>query len=117
MWSYILFAIYILLSASGLLFIKMGGENLTIGVNSGVFNLSVNIKMLLGMIFYICSFFLFVYIMPKFNLTYIYPLAAGILYVIVAITGMFILKETITLWQAIGMVLILFGVIVMNIKK
>jgi multidrug transporter EmrE-like cation transporter len=117
MLNYFLFALYIALSALGLLFIKAGGNDLAFGINSGILNLKINLKMLLGMFFYVCSFLLFTYIMPKFNLTYIYPLAAGILYVIIVIAGVFILKETVTLWQYAGIAFILIGVIAMNIKK
>jgi drug/metabolite transporter (DMT)-like permease len=117
MLNYLLFALYIVISASGLLFIKAGGNDLVFGINSGKLNLVINLKMLLGMFFYVCSFLLFLYIMPKFNLTYIYPVSAGILYIIIAIAGVLILKETITLWQFIGMAFILIGVIAMNIKK
>ena len=117
MYNYLIFTLYITLSALGVLFIKAGGEDLVINLSSGILNLKLNIKMLLGMTFYVCSFFLFIYIVPKFNLTYIYPLAAGILYVIIAIAGIAVLKEKITLWQSIGMILILLGVIAMNVKK
>jgi multidrug transporter EmrE-like cation transporter len=117
MWIYLLFALYIVLSALGLLFIKIGGEDLLISVSSGIFNLQMNIKMLIGMAFYICSFLLFTYIMPKFNLTYIYPIASGILYIIIIITGVVFLREKVTLFQAIGMIIILLGLIVINIKK
>ena len=117
MTNIILFILYIILSALGLLFIKVGGEDLLISINSGIFNIKINIKMLIGMVFYICSFFLFTYIMPKFNLTYIYPIASGILYIIIIITGVVVLKEKVTLYQALGMIIILAGLIVINIKK
>jgi len=118
MWIYLLFVLYIALSALGLLFIKMGGENLLISISSGIFNLKMNIKMLVGMVFYVCSFFLSSFcILPRFNLTYIYPVSAGVLYVVIIIAGIIILKEKVTLYQVIGMVVILAGLILINIKK
>ena len=117
MWNYFLFIVYIALSAFGLLFIRIGSEDLMVNINSGIINLRINMKMLFGMISYICSFFLFVYILPKFNFTYLYPLAVGILYVIMITAGVVVLKERITVWQSVGMILILMGVIAMNMKK
>lgn len=117
MYKYIFLAFYILVSATGLVLIKSGGEKLILSINSGIFNIQISTRMLLGMLFYICSFFMFIYIMPKFKLTYIYPITAGILYIIIAFAGIFVLKETINRWQYIGMAFILLGVIAMNINK
>lgn len=114
---YVLFVLYIVCSALGLLLIKAGGQDLSLGVQQGVFHLNINLKMLLGMVFYVCSFLLFTFIVPKFDLTYIYPVAAGILYVVITVVGILFLKEKLTMWQVAGLVLILLGVVAINIKK
>ena len=114
---YVMFALYILCSAVGLVLIKAGGQDLALGVQQGVFHLNISLKMLLGMLFYICSFLLFTFIVPQFNLTYIYPVAAGILYVVITVVGLLFLKEKLTPRQAAGLVLILLGVVAINIKK
>ena len=116
MWIYFLFALYIACSAFGLVLIKSGGSDLKIGMDSGIFNLNISLKMLLGMLLYVCSFLLFVFIVPRFNLSYIYPLAAGILYVIITLISVLYLKEKLTAWQISGMFMILLGVIAINIK-
>lgn len=117
MMLYVLFVLYIICSALGLLLIKAGGQNLVLGVQQGTFHLNISLKMLLGMVFYVCSFLLFTFIVPKFDLTYIYPVAAGILYVVITIAGVLFLKEKITMWQLVGLILILLGVVAINIKK
>ena len=117
MMLYVLFVLYIVCSALGLLLIKAGGQDLSLGVQQGVFHLNINLKMLLGMVFYVCSFLLFTFIVPKFDLTYIYPVAAGILYVVITVVGILFLKEKLTMWQVAGLVLILLGVVAINIKK
>ena len=116
MINYLLLIIYIVFSATGLLLIKVGSNDFSMRLNSGLLSLSINMIMLLGMVFYVCSFFLFIFILPRFNLTYIYPLAAGILYIVITFAGVFFFKETLTFWHLVGMFFILLGVIAININ-
>jgi multidrug transporter EmrE-like cation transporter len=114
---YVLFCIYILTSAMGLLFIKLYGKGLSVGLNSHVLNFSFDYRLIIGMLFYVTSFFLFMLIVQKFDLTYIYPVAAGILYVVISLVGFLFLKEKMSLNQLLGMAAILVGVVLMNIKR
>jgi len=114
--QYIAFMLYLALSASGLILLKSGSGDFVISLSNHVFSLSVNFKMLLGALFYVMSFLLFMLIIPKFNLSYIYPMSAGLLFIIILVASVFILGEKITLIQAIGTLLILAGVIALNIK-
>lgn len=114
--AYITFGLYLLLSASGLILLKSGSGNLVVNVANNVFNFSINLKMLLGGAFYILSFILFLFIIPKFNLSYIYPMSAGILFVIVLVASALFLGEKISIIQGIGALLILSGIVALNIK-
>jgi multidrug transporter EmrE-like cation transporter len=113
----VLFLLYIVMSSLGLLFIKLYGKGLSLGVNSKLLSFSVDYRLILGMLFYVTSFFLFMVIVQKFDLTYIYPVAAGILYIVISLIGVLFLKEKVSLNQLIGMGFILIGVVFMNIKK
>jgi multidrug transporter EmrE-like cation transporter len=113
----ILFLLYIVMSSLGLLFIKLYGKGLSLGVNSKLLSFSVDYRLILGMLFYVTSFFLFMVIVQKFDLTYIYPVAAGILYIVISLIGVLFLKEKVSLNQLVGMGFILIGVVFMNIKK
>lgn len=114
---WIVFAFYLLLSALGLTLIKMGGTNFSIHYATGIFGFRLDVKLLIGIICYIISFFLFMMIMPKFDLSYIYPIAAGVLYIIIAICAVLLLGEKITTFELVGMVLILSGIVFMNLSK
>lgn len=114
----VVFIIYLLCSATGLLLIKSGGEHLSLGIQKeGILFFNIHYKMLLGAFFYVCSFLIFMFILPRFDLSYIYPLSAGIINVVVIVAGVIFLHERPSIQQIIGMVCILAGVFVINYKK
>lgn len=110
--------IYVGFSVGGLILLKIGTSNqFELGITNGVFNLKINIYLLLGMLLYIMSFVTSLIAMKSMNLSFFYPVSAGLGYVCVCILSYFVLKESISLRQLIGMSLILVGVIIMNIRK
>jgi multidrug transporter EmrE-like cation transporter len=116
MVTWILFIVYIFMSATGLLLIKTGSSDMGFAVRDGIFNIQMSPKLLLGFVFYVCSFLLSVYIMSKMKLSLFYPLGTGTILVATCLFGYFFLKEHIGLPQIVGMTLILSGVVAMNIK-
>ena len=110
--------IYVCLSAAGLTLIKMGLEkNSTLLLDKGGFNLSLSWVVVLGAALYICSFVLSMVVMKGMNLSLFYPLSAGLIYVVVCVLGVLVLKEKITTYQLVGMVVILAGIVIMNLGK
>lgn len=110
--------IYVCLSATGLTLIKMGLEkNSTLLLDKGGFNLSLSWVVVLGAVLYVGSFLLSMVVMKGMNLSLFYPLSAGLIYIIVCVLGFLVLKEKISTYQLIGMVVILAGIIVMNLGK
>lgn len=108
--------IYVLLSVSGLTLLKIGtGHDLMFGFDKGVFEIKLNIYVILGMILYVLSFIASLIAMKSLNLSIYYPVSAGLGYVMVCVVSFFVLKEVIIIKQWIGIVLILVGIMVMNI--
>ncbi len=110
--------IYVLLSSFGLVFLKLGTNNaLDFSFNDGNFTLHINYILIIGMFFYILSFITSLIAMKGMNLNIFYPVSAGLVYILVALLSVFVLHEKISLRQLFGMVVILAGVIIMNVKK
>lgn len=108
---------YLILSVGGLILVKSGSNSMNISINSGNFNFSMGIKAILGFIAYIGSFIIYTfYIVRKFDLSYIYPIVTGITQVLVIIAGLVIFKESISMYGYIGILLIIIGVTLLNIK-
>lgn len=112
----ILIAIYTVLTISGLVLMKKGGNPGTVTVQNGDITLGMNLISLAGFICYICSFLLFTRIVVMFDLSYIMPICTGIVQVITLIASYFVFKEQISKQGVIGAALVIIGIVVMNFK-
>ncbi|MGI6108316.1 MAG: hypothetical protein ACOYB8_00520 [Eubacteriaceae bacterium] len=117
MTNIILIAIYLFCSVGGLTLVKVGANNNGFQATSAFFNLQLSYTTVLGLLLYIASFIMWIVIVQKFNLSYIQPLTAGLSYILILAASLFILKESIGMYQWIGIGFILVGVILMNLQK
>ena len=77
----------------------------------------MGLKAMLGFIAYIGSFLIYTfYIIKKFDLSYIFPIITGITQVLVILVGIFILKEHINIYGIFGILSIIIGITLLNIK-
>ena len=107
--------IYVAFSVTGLLLLKIGTFSLSF--SNGNFEFSVNSILLIGTVLYLLAFITSLIAMKTIDLSIFYPISAGLGYVLVCILSYIVLKETIAKEQLIGIVFILVGVILMNLKK
>ncbi len=112
----IMIIIYISLSISGLVLMKVGGNPGTISMLDGNINLGISPVSLIGFICYIGSFFLFTRMVVVFELSYIMPLTTGIVQVLSLISSKLVFKEEFSTTGIIGAVIIIIGVVVLNWK-
>lgn len=109
--------LYIIFSVGGLILLKLGSATLSMSIKNGNFGVSMNYISMLGFFAYIISFLLYTFfIIKKYDLSYIYPLLSGLTQILVVLAGVFIFKENLTLSSGIGIVLIILGLILLNIK-
>ncbi len=108
--------IYMVLSVLGLILMKVGSNTGTLSIVDSTLNFSINLISLLGFISYILSFFLFTNIIVKFNLSFIMPLTVGIIQILTLLSGYLIFNENINLNGILGILLVISGIIIMNIK-
>ncbi|MEG1363252.1 MAG: hypothetical protein RSC92_02290, partial [Clostridia bacterium] len=100
--KFILVLIYLILSVSGLIFMKLGGNPGTVAIKDGNISMVMNLISGLGFICYIGSFLLFTRIVVMFDLSYILPLVTGIVQVLVLLAAHYIFKENISFIEIIG---------------
>ena len=115
--KFILVGIYIILTLSGLILMKKGGNPGSLNVNNGELNLGINVISMLGFICYILSFFLFTRIVVMFDLSYIMPICTGIVQVLTLVASYFVFKEQISKQGIIGASLVIIGIIIMNLNN
>lgn len=112
----ILILIYLVLTVSGLILMKLGGNTGTFSFQDKNLNFGINIISLLGFVCYIFSFLLFTKIVLMFDLSYIYPIITGIVQILSLILSSLVLKEEIS-WQiVVGTIIVIIGIAIMNLK-
>lgn len=115
--KFILVVMYILLTIAGLVLMKVGGNTGNIKLEKDCFIFSMSFLSLLGFICYIASFLIFTNIVVKFKLSYIMPITAGLIQVLTLLSGYIVFKENVTINGIIGVILVILGIVVMNIKS
>lgn len=117
MMQYVVLAIYVLCSVSGLVCFKLGSmDELSLAVTRSSFSLHISWLSVLGLALYICSFLIYMGLVAKNDLSYLMPVVTGAVYILTLVSSVTVFKETMHVTQVIGSVLILAGVVLMNIK-
>lgn len=114
--KYILTLIYIALTTGGLFCLKSGGNSLTLALKNG-FNLKIGYITALGFLLYVFSFLLWQKLLATYDLSYIVPITTGIIQVIIILIGYFFFKESISIVNLVGIILVIIGVILISIKR
>lgn len=112
----LIFAIYVIASAGALMLIKTGSMNTTFSRDGSILKLMMDWRVLAGLLIYICSFLISIYLMSQMNLSVFYPVGAGLVFIIITIFSFTILHEPVSIKQVIALILILAGIIIGNIK-
>jgi len=111
----ILFLGYALCSGSGLIILKTA-------MNKQAFN-SLNliqtflqVRFIIGLFFYACGFLLWLLILSKLKLNLAFPIATSLFFIVSGLGSYFILKESFTIMQVVGIFLCLAGILLINVK-
>lgn len=115
--QFIMVGIYLILTVSGLVLMKLGGNTGSFAMENGNINFGISPISLLGFVCYICSFLLYTRIVVMFDLSYITPICTGIVQILTLVASKIVFKENISVYGIIGASLIIIGLIVMNLKK
>ncbi len=114
--KFVLVIIYLILTVSGLILMKLGGNPGSLAIKEGTATFGISLISLAGFVCYICSFLLFTRIVVMFDLSYIMPLTTGIVQVLTLVASKVVFKEEFSTQGIIGAAIIIFGIILMNIK-
>lgn len=118
MSSAVLIAIYILFTVSGITLMKIGtGKAFEFSLAGGNFKIVFNYILLCGILCYLISFLLYIFLISKYNLSYIVPLTTGLVYVLIFALSLTLFREPVSITGVIGFFLVISGVVFLNIKK
>lgn len=113
----VLILIYLVLTISGLVLMKLGNNPGTIAVKDGTATFGISLISLAGLFCYLCSFLLFTRIVVMFDLSYIMPIVTGIVQILTLIASKIVFKENISIYGIIGVSLVIIGIVMMNWKQ
>jgi drug/metabolite transporter (DMT)-like permease len=116
--SEIILAIYAATSSLALIFLKLGsktGAPVSYIDHRLVFNLGFYV--ISGVFLYGVSFIIYTYLISKYDLGYIIPVATALVYILIFIASFIIFKESFTVAKIAGISMILIGAILLNINK
>ena len=108
--------IYVVAFTTGMFLIKAGGRVTSMGLVNRSLQLCLDWRTILGILCYICSFLIYISIISKAQLSYIYPMITALANTATVLGGVFLFGEKILPIGILGIVLILVGVILLSIK-
>jgi hypothetical protein len=108
------FAAYIFFTLGGLVLMKLSGQPIGFILQNGTFHLDINWKMLLALVMYASSFLIWTGIVARNELSYIVPFSSAIVNTLSIIFGILMFQEDLNMYKVIGIILAIFGVMLMN---
>jgi len=113
MW--IAVVIYLIINISGLTLMKQGMSKSSFDIfnsNTGFLSIEsiLDFRVVLGSVLYVLSFLTWLYLLKKYDLSYIFPIVTGLSYIGVLTVSFFLLSERFNLIKLVGATLILVGV-------
>ena len=115
-------AVSILITVGANLFLKkgvmaLGDLNFSFsGIFSAILNALQNAWILIGIFLYGVSFLLWLFIISKIQLNIAYPIVFSLQLILVAVASWFLFKEYLSLWQILGIALIMAGIFLLTVK-
>lgn len=119
MWMVVV--LYLVCSISGLLLMKEGLNHTTLAFVRGVPFLAIgsqlDLRVVGGSALYLVSFLTWLFLLKKYDLSYIFPIITGLSYVGVLLVSYFTLAEKFNPPKLVGALLILVGVLLVFRNK
>ncbi len=116
--SFVVLLVYALFSVGGLTCFKLGTQNaLSIQVTTLDLSLKISWLSLLGMFMYVASFLIYLSLVAKTELSYLTPMSSAVIYTLTMVVSFLVFHEDFGLWKTLGIILIICGVVLMNVKK
>ena len=113
----VLIGIYLFLSIAGLVLFKLGcKQDFLVSLSSGSLNIKISFISILGLICYMCSFLLYMFIISKFDMSYIVPITTGIVQICTVIFAVTLFNESLSIFKIIGIATIIIGIGFLNHK-
>lgn len=113
----IILVLYALLSVGGLTLFKIGAQRaMNVCITGTVLSLQISWLSLVGLMMYVCSFLIYMGLVSKIQLSYLTPITTGVVYTLTLAVAILVFHEPMTTLKLVGVLFILCGIILMNMK-
>jgi len=85
-----------------------------ISTADSIFNIRLPSNFVIGIILYISSFIVYLFIIPQLNFTRTFPILNGAVYSMVVLSGVIVFHERLAMQHVIGVILVLAGIVVLG---
>ena len=114
----LLISLYVLATSSALVVLKLGAKSgLPVNYTDSKLHFNITPYTIAGILLYGLSFLIYIYLVSKYDLGYIIPLTTALVYILIFTASFFIFKESFTAIKIVGILLIIGGLVLLNIKK
>lgn len=118
MGQWILLMFYVICTVGGLILFKYGAnQNFAVGFVNKSLNININIFSIIGLVLYLCSFILYMFVLSKYDITYIMPIISVFTTIGIYFLAIIVLNEAFSWYRFIGTIVILGGAMLVNMGK
>ena len=111
----IMFAcIYLVFSVCGMILFKMHSSDLSIMYRGSSLYIVFNLFAVAGMILYIISFCMWLFLIKNYNISFIQPISTGLITILTFVAGVVVFHEVVTVIKIVGIFCIIIGVFLMG---
>lgn len=115
MIKYILILFYAFIAVSGMTMLKLGTQShMALKITKYFVGLEFSWTSLCGIFLYGLSFLLYMYLISKYELSYLFPMLTAITYVGILVASLFVFHEPYSMSKILGSLLIFLGVVLLN---
>lgn len=115
--SKIILAVYVLATSSALVVLKLGTKTgAPVNYIDHKLQFNINAYIVAGVALYGLSFFVYLYLISRYQLGYIIPLTTALVYILIFTASFFIFNEAFTILKIAGIALIVVGLAFLNFK-
>ncbi len=114
--KYLLIIVYLFFTTSGIFLLKAGGNSIYLSLAKGI-EFKMNYITLVGFLCYLTSFLLWQKLLVTYDLSYIFPVTAGISQVIILLIGVLAFQEKVNWMNVLGVMCVAGGVMLIAAGK
>lgn len=115
MMGHLILIAYAIATSLALIFLKLGSQNgALVNFVDGRLTFNLGVFGIAGVLLYGTSFALYTFLIAKYDLGFIIPLATALVYILIFVASFIVFKESFTFVKILAIILIMSGIVLLN---